>query len=99
MTRSRLVAEPRDAAQITRLAENLDLFEFIPDEGTPEEQEREAIAAENGGFTAHGYVAYRGELPLEKLMADNASEAVEETAVKRLSAAEKGVPRCKGPER
>ena len=75
-------AEPRTAPQIQRLAENLDLFEFIPDEGTPEEQERELTATENGGFTAHGYVAYRGELPLEKLMAEPETE----TAVKRLSA-------------
>ena len=92
-------AEPGDAAQITRLAENLGLFEFIPDEGTPEEQERKLTATENGGFTAHGYVAYRGELPLEELMSGNPSEAVEETAVKLLSAAEKGVPRRKGAER
>ena len=92
-------AEPQDAAQIARLAENLGLFEFIPDEGTPEEQERELTATENGGFTAHGYVAYRGELPLKELMSDNLSEPIEETAVKRLSAAEKGVPRRKGAER
>ena len=79
-------AEPRDAAQIARLAENLGLFEFIPDEGTPEEQARELTATGNGGFTAHGYVAYRGELPLKELMSDNPSEPIEETAVKRLSA-------------
>ena len=92
-------AEPQDAAQIARLAENLGLFEFIPDEGTPEEQERELTATESGGFTAHGYVAYRGELPLKELMSDNPSKPIEETAVKRLSAAEKGVPRRKGAER
>ena len=79
-------AEPRDAAQIARLAENLGLFEFIPDEGTPEEQARELTATGNGGFAAHGYVAYRGELPLKELMSDNPSEPIEETAVKRLSA-------------
>ena len=79
-------AEPRDAAQIARLAENLGLFEFIPDEGTPEEQARELTATGNGGFTAHGYVAYRGELPLKELMSDNPSKPIEETAVKRLSA-------------
>ena len=92
-------AEPRDAAQIQRLAENLDLFEFIPDEGTPEEQERELTATENGGFTAYGYVVYHGELPLDELMSDNASEAAGETAIKRLSTAEKGVPRRTGAER
>ena len=79
-------AEPRDAAQIARLAENLGLFKFIPDEGTPEEQARELTATGNGGFTAHGYVAYRGELPLKELMSDNPSKPIEETAVKRLSA-------------
>ena len=92
-------AEPRDAAQIARLAENLDLFDFIPDKGTPEERGRETIATESGGFTAHGYVAYCGELPLEELMSDDLSEPIEETAVKRLPAAENGVPRRKGAER
>ena len=88
-------AEPEDAAQIARLAENLGLFEFIPDEGTPEKQERELTATENGGFTAHGYVAYRGELPLEKLMAEPETE----TAASPLSGREKSVPRRKVEER
>ena len=88
-------AEPEDAAQIARLAENLGLFEFIPDEGTPEKQEQELTATENGGFTAHGYVAYRGELPLEKLMAEPETE----TAASPLSGREKSVPRRKVEER
>ena len=79
-------AEPRTAPQIQRLAGNLDLFEFIPSDGTPEEDEQERFATKNGGFTAHGYVAYRGELPLKELMSENPSAPIEETAVKRLSA-------------
>ena len=119
-------AEPRDAAQIMRLAENLDLFEFVPGVATPEEygkyiiQEsgqfaysdaldsfydygklgQERIGEDGGKFNERGYVAYHGELSLEELMMDDPSEPLAETAMKRrLSAAEKGVPRRKGAER
>ena len=42
-------AEPQDAAQIMRLAENLDLFEFVPGVATPEEYGRYVIQ-ESGQF-------------------------------------------------
>ena len=119
-------AEPQDAAQIMRLAENLDLFEFVPGVATPEEygkyiiQEsgqfaysdvldsfydyeklgQKRIGEDGGSFNERGYVAYHGELSLEELMMEDPSESVAETALKRrLSAAEKSIPRRKGAER
>ena len=94
------IAEPECACQIRHLAENLDLFDFVPDAKTPEDYGRymiqesghfeydenleqyydyakyaeQRMAEEYGAFSDYGYIAYKGFISLEELMAGIQSE-------------------------
>jgi hypothetical protein len=93
-------AKPVSASEITHLAENLDLFDFVPSIQTPEDYGRymiqdsghfnydenldqvynyekygqQRMEQESGAFTAQGYIAYRGTLTLDELMAEDPPE-------------------------
>jgi hypothetical protein len=93
-------AKPVSTSEITRLAENLDLFDFVPSIQTPEDYGRymiqdsghfnydenldqvynyekygqQRMEQESGAFTAQGYIAYRGTLTLDELMAEDPPE-------------------------
>ena len=60
-----LMAQPRYASEIRRLAENLDQFDFVPKQDNPEA---------DSALTEMGYVAYHGSLTLEELMMDGSAE-------------------------
>lgn len=93
-------AHPDRIDRIQMLAENLELFDFVPGVHTPEEYGRymiqqsgrfeydenladfyyyrlygeQRVREDSGRFNVHGYVAYRGILTLEELMADEPAE-------------------------
>ncbi|MDE6281986.1 MAG: hypothetical protein K2M15_09450 [Oscillospiraceae bacterium] len=60
-----LMAQPQEAGEIRRLAENLEQFDFIPGVESPEQ---------NSQLNELGYVAYHGSLTLEELMKDDPAE-------------------------
>ena len=60
-----LLARPKCASEVRQLAENLDQFDFMPKEDSPQ-----AV----GKATRLGYVAYHGNLTLEELMRDDPVE-------------------------
>ena len=98
-----IIAEPECASQISQLAENLDLFDFVPDAKTPEDYGRYVIQKsghfeydenleqyydyarygqqrmdeEFGEFSDYGYIAYKGFVSLEELMAGIQSERLQ----------------------
>ncbi len=97
------LAEPECASQVRHLAENLDLFDFVPDAKTSEEYGRymiqesghfeydenleqyydyvkyaeQRMTEEFGAFSDYGYIAYKGFISLEELMAGNQSERID----------------------
>ena len=60
-----LLARPKSASEVRQLAENLDQFDFMPREDSPQ-----AV----GKATRLGYVAYHGSLKLEELMMEDPAE-------------------------
>lgn len=60
-----LLARPKSAGEVRQLAENLDQFDFMPREDSPQ-----AV----GKATRLGYVAYHSSLKLEELMMDDSVE-------------------------
>ena len=60
-----LLARPKSASEVRRLAENLNQFDFMPKEDGPQ-----AV----GKATRLGYVTYHRSLTLEDLMADDPAE-------------------------
>ena len=66
-----MLAEPKSAAQIKNLAENLDAFYDYEKYGT------ERMNEEDGMFTDRGYIAYKGYYSMEEVMNGSQSSHME----------------------
>ena len=98
-----MLAEPKSAAQIKNLAENLDQFDFAPGAHIPAEYGKymiqqsghfeydenldefydyekyglQRMGEEDGMFTDRGYIAYKGYISMEEIMAGSQSSRME----------------------